>query len=67
MAVLRSNTGVIESNGQANKSTGRMPWHQEPKKDAASCEKPRLGANSHRPVDIRMGEPTRGKCPGTYT
>ena len=25
---------------QANKSTGWMPWHQEPKKDVASCEKP---------------------------
>ena len=23
-----------------------MPWHWEPKKDATSCEKPRLGANS---------------------
>ena len=24
---------------QANKSTGRMPWHQEPMKDATSCDK----------------------------
>ena len=24
---------------QAKKSTRRMPWHQEPKKDAANCEK----------------------------
>jgi len=22
-----------------------MPWHQEPKKDVISCEKPRGGAN----------------------
>ena len=26
---------------QAKKSIGRMPWHQEPKKDAMNCEKPR--------------------------
>ena len=32
---------------QARKSVGRMPWHQEPKKDAISCEKPRGGANIH--------------------
>jgi hypothetical protein len=25
---------------QANKSIGWMPWHQEPKKDVVSCEKP---------------------------
>ena len=25
---------------QANKSIGRMPWHQEPKKDVVNCEKP---------------------------
>ena len=24
---------------QAKKSVGRMPWHQEPKKDVISCEK----------------------------
>ena len=30
---------------QEIKSTGRMPWHWEPKKDATSCEKPRLGAH----------------------
>ena len=31
--------------GQVKKSTGRMPGHQEPKKDATSCEKPREAAN----------------------
>ena len=30
---------------QANKSTGRMPWHQEPMKDVTSCDKPRGAAN----------------------
>ena len=31
--------------GQAKKSARGMPWHWEPKKDAAICEKPR-GAES---------------------
>ena len=26
-------------NGQAKKSVGRMPWHQEPTKDVISCDK----------------------------
>ena len=30
---------------QAKKSTGWMPWRQEPKKDVTSCDKPRRGAN----------------------
>ena len=55
-----SNSYVIQEPnqvGQAIKSVGRMTWHQEPKKDVTSCEKLRLGANIHRPADIRMGEP----------
>ena len=43
--------------GQAKKSIRRMPWHQEPKKDVTSCDKPRGGANIYRSVDFRMGEP----------
>ena len=43
--------------GQAKKSKGRMPWRQEPKKDAVSCEKPRGDAHSLRTVGIRMGKP----------
>ena len=35
-----------------------MPWHQEPMKDAISCEKLRGAANEHRSGDIRMGKPT---------
>ena len=31
--------------GQAGKGAGRMPWHQEPKKDVISCEKLRGAAN----------------------
>ena len=44
---------------QAKKSTGRMPWHQEPKKDVTSCDKPRGAANKLRSGDFRMGKPTR--------
>ena len=35
-----SKESVERTRDQANKSTGRMPWHQEPKKDAVNCEKP---------------------------
>ena len=34
-----------------------MPWLSEAKKDVTSCEKLRRGANTHRPADIRMGQP----------
>ena len=44
---------------QANKSIGRMPRHQAPKKDVASCEKLRGAASRLRTVDIRMGKPGR--------
>jgi hypothetical protein len=36
-----------------------MPWHIEAMKDVASCDKPRRGASTLRPADLRMGEPTR--------
>ena len=48
---------VCDDEGQARKSARGMPWHQEPMKDATSCEKPRGGANILRSVDIRMGKP----------
>ena len=35
-------------------------WHGKPKKGAASCDKPRGGANGLRSGDSRMGEPSRG-------
>ena len=37
---------------QANKSTRRMPWHQEPKKDEPSCDKLRGAANKPRSADF---------------
>ena len=42
--------------GQANKSARGMPWHQEPTKDAISCDKLRGGANNLRSADFRMRE-----------
>ena len=37
-----------------------MPWLSEATKDVTSCEKPRRGANTHRPADVRMGQPGAG-------
>ena len=37
----------IEESDQARKGTGRMPRRHLPKKDAASCEKPRGAASGH--------------------
>ena len=51
--------GVCFDEGQAKKSTWRMPWHQEPKKDVTSCDKLRIAANKQRPADFRMGKPGR--------
>ena len=50
---------ILLNNGQARKSVRGMPWHQEPKKDVAIYDKPRLGESSLRSVDFRMGKPGR--------
>ena len=34
---FKENSG--KTNGKANKSAGRMPWHWEPKKDVVNCDK----------------------------
>ena len=39
-----------------------MPRYREAKKDVISCEKPRVGANDLRSVDIRMGQPGSGNA-----
>ena len=52
--------------GQARKSTGRMPWHQEPKKDVTSCDKLWGVANTHRSTDFRMGKPGWLRGQSTY-
>ena len=36
---------ILAEEVQAKKSTRRMPWHQEPKKDVTSCDKLRGAAN----------------------
>ena len=43
----KRNIGLRISENQAKKSTGRMPMHQAPKKDVASCEKLRGAASRH--------------------
>ena len=47
LASIRKGEGnaVCFDVGQANKSARGMPWHQEPMKDATSCEKLRGAAN----------------------
>ena len=42
-----------------------MPWLSEAMKDVVSCDKLRLAANRHQPVDFRMGQPNILKryCP----
>jgi hypothetical protein len=39
-----------------------MPRYREATKDVTSCEKPRVGANNRRTVDIRMGQPGSGNA-----
>ena len=34
-----------------------MPWYGKAKKDATTCDKPRIGVNNLRPADLRMGQP----------
>ena len=42
-----------------------MPRHHTPKKDVASCEKPRGAASRQRTVDIRMGKPGGSNVPSS--
>ena len=35
-----------------------MPWHEQAMKDVVICDKLRVGENSRRSVDFRMGQPT---------
>ena len=57
MRNLRRGKEAGAKEGQANKSTWRMPWYQETTKDVISCDKLRGDANSYRSADFRMGEP----------
>ena len=42
-----------------------MPRLSEATKDVTSCDKPRVGANTRRCADFRMGQPA-GREPGTW-
>ena len=46
-----------KGNNGTKKGAWGMPRLSEAKKDVTSCEKPRRGANTLRPSDIRMGQP----------
>ena len=35
-----------------------MPWHLQPMKDVAICDKPRGAENRQRSGDVRMGKPS---------
>ncbi len=39
-----------------------MPWYEKLMKDVTTCDKPRTGGNSLRPVDLRMGQPNAGNA-----
>ena len=43
-----------------------MPWYGKPIKDVTTCDKPRIGGNSLRPVDLRIGKPVSSNV-GTST
>ena len=54
---VQENLLVNKFYGQATKGMRWMPWHFKTMKDVKSCDKRRLGAPIHWPVDLRMGEP----------
>ena len=54
------------SRGQAMKSAGWMPWHQEPTKDVTSCDKLWGVANTLWSTDFRMGKPGWCRDQSTY-
>ena len=44
-----------------------MPWHWEPKKDAANCDKLWGAVSRHRSIDIRMEQSGRSHVRSLYT
>ena len=49
--------GSMKKKTEWTKGAWGMPRLSEAKKDVTSCEKPRRGANTPRPADVRMGQP----------
>ena len=52
-----------KSYGQATKGARGMPWQEQAKKDAASCENPRGAASKLGAGGVRMGEPGGSATP----
>ena len=57
---LTQKQGTLQD--EDTKGARRMPWRGKSTKGAASCDKPRGGANGLRSADSRMGEPSRGNA-----
>ena len=55
--IIPSKTWFHEEKTEWTKGAWGMPRLSEAKKDVTSCEKPRRGANTPRPADVRMGQP----------
>ena len=55
-----------EGRVKLERAYGGCHRHQEAKKDAAGCEKPRGVASERRSVGIRMGEPIPRKVGISY-
>ena len=60
---MKAKSNLEKKKTGQDKGAWGMPWLSEAKKDVTSCEKPRRGANTHRPADLRMGQPA-GSDPG---
>lgn len=45
--------------GQGNKSTGWMPWYQQPMKDVARLRKASVSCPASLAGDLRMGQPAQ--------
>lgn len=58
---LRKSEAENFTEKKGSKGNRRNTRYREPMKDAASCDKLRLGACVLRPVDFRMGKPGKVK------
>ena len=57
----------VRMSGEVCKSTGWMPWHQEPMKDVGACVKPRGVGNQALIRGYPNGGTRLGSCPVTGT
>ena len=55
----------MKEQGKEKRAHEGCLWLSEARKDATSCDKPRRGANTLRPADLRMGQPGAGDCATT--